>query len=225
MFKISKIANFTAKRQTFSIIRKFNDFQNNPQLTKHLQEIKEFTSENFQEIQRLLKSEKKVHIFQIYSLTKFLFIGTRLQVLLYSIATMSYGFYALYSKYYKQYYHRKTERARIMRIKILGSFIVVLFSSILGLVITLKLGKRVVKSIYYLPKEESFEINYFSLMCFNKTINVPIKNIQKLEKKRRFDSTIEYENVDHPKYKLLSTRGTGMWINRHLVVPLLKGGV
>jgi len=226
MFKISKIATFLPKSKTFLCLRKFtNDFQNNSQLTKRIQEIKEFTSDNFQEIKTLLRSEKRVHIFQVHSLTKFLFIGTRLQVLLYSIGTMTYGIYALYAKYYKQYYYKKTERARIMRIKILGSFVLVLLSSTLGLIVTALMGRRIIKSIYYLPTEEIFEINYFSWLCFNKPLRVPVKNIKRLEKKRRFDSTIEYQNVENTKYKLLSTKGTGVWINKHLIEPLIKGGI
>ena len=223
MMKISRISIFAHKSKNFNLFRRFNDFKNKPNITKTLQELKEFSAENLSKLKTLFNSEKKIHIFQIISLTKFLFIGTRLQVLAYSIGTLSYGFYALYFKYYKLYYYKKTERARIMRIKIIASFILVLLSSTFGLMITSWMGKRIIKSIYYLPADKIFEINYFSLLCFNKTLRVPLENIKKLEKKRRFDSTIEYEITGFKKYNLLSTKGTGLWINKKLIEVLIKG--
>ena len=222
MIRISKIT-FLSKNLSFRILHRMSDFKNSQQINNYLQPLKELTSENLKEIKNILNTEKKIHIFQVFSITKFLFIGTRLQVLVYGSGTLAYSFYALYYKYYKIYYHKKTERARIMRIKLISAFILVLLSSAFGLSLTFGLGKRIVKSIFYLPKEEIFEINYFNLMCFDKTVKVPLKNIKKLEKKRRFDSTIQYEILDHPKYKLFSTRGTGLWLNKHLMEIILKG--
>lgn len=222
MIKISKLKVFTHKNHSLKLFRHFNEFKNKPQITKTIKEIKEFTSDNLKELKSLLYPEKKIHIFKIFSLTKFMFVGTRLQVLAYSIGTLSYSVYALYSKYYKLYYHRKSERARIMRIKIISAFILVVISSGLGLFITKMMGRRIIKSIYYLPAEESFEINYFNWFCFNKALIVPLQNVKKLDKKRRFDSTIEYENINHQKYKLLSTRGTGLWINKNLIPALIN---
>lgn len=221
MIKISKLSKAPIALKK-SIIKHFSDFNNSKNLNDSLQSLKELTETNIKEIKSLISNSKRVHIFQIHSLTKFLFIGTRIQVLLYGVGSISYGLYAMYYKYFKQYYYRKTERARIMRIKILSSFILVLLSSIFGLTLTRLMGKRIVKSIYFLPAERQFEINYFSLLCFNKTVKAPLEAVKKLEKRRRFDSTIEYELLGIPKYQLMSTRGTGVWVNKNLMEILLN---
>lgn len=200
-----------------SISRHFSDFKNELSLNERLKSFKELTTSSKTELKALLSLQSRVHIFEIHKLTKFMFICTRYQVFFYSICALSYGFYALYYKFYRQYYHKTSERARIMRIKFAGAFVFLVISSFCGLFLTNFMGKRIVKAIFLLPQRQTLEIRYFSLLCGDKVKEIPLANVQKLPKPRRFDSTIEYQLVSQGKPGFLSTRGTGLWINKFLL--------
>lgn len=203
-------------------LRHFSDFKNEVSLNKLLKSFKELTPSSKAELIHLISQQSRLHIFEVHKLTKFMFIATRYQVFLYSFCALSYGFYALYHKFYKQYYHKTSERARIMRIKIVAAFVFLVISSFCGLFLTNFMGKRVIKSIFLLPQRQMLEIRYFSLFCLDKVAEIPIENVSKLQKPRRFDSTVEYQLISRGKPCYLSTRGTGLWINKFLLQVWLE---
>lgn len=73
--------------------------------------------------------------------------------------------------------------------KIINLGSVLILSSILGIWLTMFMGKRIIKTISYIPKDNSLELQFLSLFCRTKSYNIPIKNLVPLKEKLRFDST------------------------------------
>jgi hypothetical protein len=83
--------------------------------------------------------------------------------------------------------------------------------------LTREMGRRFIKNIYWKPFENKFEFQYFNFFGFTKRIEACPAQITRLEKPQRWDSTI-FWRFKEPigNYKLLSTRGTGVWTNKEL---------
>ena len=152
-------------------------------------------------------------MFQISVVTKVFFIFTRYQLMLYGIGTCSYSIYALMTKY-RVLAKRSGDIARIKRVKLIALVIGAITSSFLGFYLTFKMGRRIVKSIHYLPQENKFEMNFFSLFCRNKSLIIDESNLVKIEGKRKFDNTVEMRILNNKKYNFISTKGTGLFLNR-----------
>ena len=76
-----------------------------------------------------------------------------------------------------------------------------------------------IKSIYFLPKENKITINYFSKICRDRPYTIGLNEIQILKQKRKWDSTIEYELINQKSdyHKFISTHGTGNFIKKGIL--------
>mgnify|MGYP001452990929 CR=1 FL=1 len=186
---------------------------------------KNVNKDTFQEILKVCNAEERVQLFKTNWFTKAFFLVSRYQILAYCIGGGLYSFYIMPEKWQKikameeKERVTKKEQKEIIKNKqkIIGGGIVLLISGILGLSLTLAMGKRLIKTIYWLPKENKFEINYFSFFGFSKPIKVSPSDIIPIQKPKRFDTTIVWELKNKPEgYQYFSTKGTGAWANKEL---------
>ena len=201
-------------------------FNNPDAINKMLTNIKTVNDESYKLIKDSIKSIPKVQLFRGNLFTKSCFVVSRYQLFGYCIASSAYTLYIIYTKWSeiqaieaKLLTKKRKKEIEKKKIKLLIGTIVLISSSLFGIYITRYMGKRIVKSIYYLPQENKFQINYFSLLCLDKPVYVDPSFIKRIEKPRRFDSTILFEITD-PKVKdshqFISSKGTGLWINKSL---------
>lgn len=215
-----RIQSFSGKKA------KFSSFQNpesvNTAIIKHKKNI---IPETFSEILNACKEHRKIQLFKITWFTKLFFLVSRYQILGYCIGGGLYSFYVMHEKWEKvqaleaKETKTKKEQKEISKIKqkMLFGGIALILCGIFGTYLTMEMGKRLIKTIYWLPKENKFELNYFSFFGFNKPIIVSPGQLTKLPKPRRFDSTIVWEMKHKPKgIQLLSTKGTGRWIDKDI---------
>ncbi len=200
----------------------FSIFQNNPEVNKLLYENKFLDKEAFaQLISRQGQSAiSRLHIFKIHGLTKALFLCSRYQILGYCVGSGLYTLFTISQKLKELESNTNEKKGKINRKRKklwrLAGLLVV--SATLGCLLTWYMGRRIVKSIYFLPQSREVEINFFSLFCFNRKVLLPLSDVRRIQKKPRFDSTIEYEYKKQggDKYQHFSTRGTGVWVNRSI---------
>ena len=201
----------------------FSIFQNNPEINKLLFDNKFLDKESFTQLlskQGPTPPVNRLHIFKIHGLTNALFFCSRYQILGYCVGSGIYTLFTISQKLKELEADTKEKKKKIQRKKTklwrLAGLLVV--SSTLGCLLTWLMGKRIVKSIYFLPQSREVEINFFSLFCFNRKMLLPLSDVRKIQKKPRFDSTIEYEykKIGGDKYQHFSTRGTGVWVNRNI---------
>jgi hypothetical protein len=84
----------------------------------------------------------------------------------------------------------KSKKVERKKQKLVLMAVLLITSCILGGYVTYFMGRRLVKSIYYIPKENKFELNFFNFFCFNKRVIYKPEEIGFLQKKLRFDSTV-----------------------------------
>ncbi|KRX01970.1 hypothetical protein PPERSA_07615 [Pseudocohnilembus persalinus] len=85
------------------------------------------------------------------------------------------------------------------------------------------MGKRMIKSLQFIPETNQIQIDYFNLLCFTKKHLISLNQISSLEKKLKYDSTVQYKISEEAKFhtKHISTYGTGRWNNKSLLPFML----
>ena len=136
-----------------------------------------------------------------------------------------YSFYISQSKYEKLK-NKKSEQAKSKRVKLILLSLLLFSSSILGCYLTYFMGRRLVKTIYYIPESNRFEVNFFSLFCFNKTLSISPEQIYANAQPLKIDSTsrhiVKSDIRKFKNYKYISTYGTGKWRSRPLFEYLIS---
>lgn len=220
------IRQLVTRRSLFhSAKKKISDFSNNKEINETFVKYKStMDSETFSLLKNFMKSEKKIHMFEISDVTKIFFIFTRFQLMFYGIGTCGFSIYTLITKY-STLAKRSGDIARIKRRKLIAFAVGAITTSFLGLSLTFKMGRRIVKSIHYLPQENKFEINFFSLFCRNKCLIIDESNLVKIEGKKKFDSSVEMRILNNKKYNFISTKGTGLFLNRKFFEYMIEQNI
>jgi len=206
---------------------------NNPEIVeKTMNSLKGgFNKEMFEKVAEVTKGQDKVHLFKIYWFSKWFFIITRYQIIGYCLIGGLYAFYETFFKWQSltdrenQNITRK-ERKEIAtnKKKIVLGVTTLIVSGILACCVTHFMGKRLIRDIYWLPKTNQMQLNYFSLFCGSKPVIVDAKYIRKLDPPRRFDTTVRYQVIDSvlKSDKLFATRGVGEWTNKDLFEYIIE---
>lgn len=182
------------------------------------------SKEAFAELEKVCKENEKVQLFKARGFYKAIFIVTRFQVFAYCIGIGLYTMYMIYSRRheinpenYEYLSKSKKDEVYKKKRKMVVSATLAVLSGTLGTYLTFAFGKRMVHSIYWLPLQRKFEVNYYNMLCMKKPYYVNYDQISRLSKPRRFDSTIMFElNKGTKDHRLMSTHGSGIWLNRNL---------
>ena len=143
---------------------------------------KNINSDSYKEILNVCKTstQDKIHIFRVNGFTKAFFLVSRYQILAYCLGGALFSFYLMPIKWQKfdeqesdpMLTKKRKKEIDSGRNKIIFGAISLIVTGGLGFRLTLNMGKRLLKNIYWLPKQNKLELNYFSFFGFEKPIIV-----------------------------------------------------
>ncbi|CAK87204.1 unnamed protein product (macronuclear) [Paramecium tetraurelia] len=189
---------------------------NSEQVIKFLRETEKLDSASYQSLLKLAEN-KPIHLYEIGKLTKLLLLGSRYQVIFYTLFGLGYMGIIGQQKYQqllidlenvdktKKYYEIKQDKieSKITKLKVVA----ILFglTSTLGLFVTQRMGQKIPKSLWFYPNGE-FKLTFYSFFGFKKHITAPISDFSLCTSSSRINKTVmmRYKN------KELSTIGTGV---------------
>ncbi|CAD8107062.1 unnamed protein product [Paramecium sonneborni] len=189
---------------------------NSEQVIKFLRETEKLDPKSYQSLLKIAEN-KPIHLYEIGKLTKLLLLGSRYQVIFYTIFGLGYMGIIGQQKYQQllidlekvdktqKYYEIKQDQieSKIKKLKVVA----VLFglTSTLGLFVTQRMGQKIPKSLWFLPNGE-FKLTFYSFFGFKKHIVAPISDFSLYNSSSKINKTV----MMRYKTKELSTIGTGV---------------
>ncbi len=143
----------------------------------------------------------RLTIFEASRMTKYMFVTSRYQIMAYCFGSVFYCQYNLFIKWNKisqrqvdlrqacsdstmlqekkEKLERRLDRLATRKYKLTMFNASLLGISVLATLATWRMGRVIIRSIDYLPKNRMLEVNYYSTLCFKRPVGVAVDGMQR----------------------------------------------